>query len=560
MYSIGFKNFRRFEDFAPLAYSNITFLVGKNNSGKSTLVKAVLLMNSFLKGGRVDYFSFGNDVLNDANIVTYGRAFSQNGDTSEPLAFDFNIGDYRVIVRVSSDSMTSTVARVLYLSIEDLSRGYSFELVNEELTLSKVTISTEEQEGGHTSELRAQIKNLEHTLATTELKQSSKDYLALVDQLQNLIKRLNYLDAVAEEDLDYDDDYIDENEQVLSEEVESDLPFRITDSYDSSDSLLDILNAFLDKQEQIYLYKSKQAQSQIDYVEDFEAYRAFYTELFQIRQSVADYRRTIDGINQYYLGASNAKQSAFFSIRDSNNALAQAIHDYNLLGIQTGDVADRFLKHWMEVFELGTDYLIEEVGAGEGYLVLVERNGTRVHLADKGMGSSQLMLLLFRIAAIIRRHRSLTSLGLDLNQVANYQPPTQDDFGFGADHSTTRGPLVIIEEPESNLHPALQSRLCDLFLEVHNSFGIDFIIETHSEYIIRRSQVVVATEDYATTVGANPFSVVYFEREGTEHARQLHYLLDGTFDSDFGSGFFDEASISALQLMRIGRKKRKENA
>ncbi len=122
---------------------------------------------------------------------------------------------------------------------------------------------------------------------------------------------------------------------------EETLRFQIEDSYNDRDSLLDILNDFLDKHEKLYLYKSSQIQKGED-VEDFENYRAFYTDLFQIRKSVDSYKDTVEEINQYYLGAANTKQSAFFSIRDRSNALAQAIHDFNLLGIQKGDKADIF--------------------------------------------------------------------------------------------------------------------------------------------------------------------------------------------------------------------------
>ena len=40
---IGFSNFRKFADFPEIDLGDITILVGGNNSGKSTLVKAFLL-------------------------------------------------------------------------------------------------------------------------------------------------------------------------------------------------------------------------------------------------------------------------------------------------------------------------------------------------------------------------------------------------------------------------------------------------------------------------------------------------------------------------------------
>ena len=57
---------------------------------------------------------------------------------------------------------------------------------------------------------------------------------------------------------------------------------------------------------------------------------------------------------------------------------------------------------------------------------------------------------------------------------------------------------VIIEEPEINLHPAFQSKLADMFVEAAKVFNIQFIIETHSEYLIRRLQYLTAKKDIKT--------------------------------------------------------------
>ena len=46
--------------------------------------------------------------------------------------------------------------------------------------------------------------------------------------------------------------------------------------------------------------------------------------------------------------------------------------------------------------------------------------------------------------------------------------------------------VIIIEEPESNLHPNLQSLLADLFIDAASKFKIQFILETHSEYLVRK--------------------------------------------------------------------------
>ena len=132
------------------------------------------------------------------------------------------------------------------------------------------------------------------------------------------------------------------------------------------------------------------------------------------------------------------------------------------------------------------------------------------------MGSIQLVVLLLRLAIAIKR----------------------------SERSGTR-PTIIVEEPEQNLHPAKQSQLAELFYKASSEFGLRFIIETHSEYLIRRSQVVVA-ENSDKEEWKNPFAVYYFLDNGAPYA--MEYRKDGKFSNEFGTGFFDEASNLAFKI------------
>lgn len=136
------------------------------------------------------------------------------------------------------------------------------------------------------------------------------------------------------------------------------------------------------------------------------------------------------------------------------------------------------------------------------------------------MGSIQLMMLLFALATSIKRN---------IGSV------------FGK-------PTVVIEEPEQNLHPMVQSRLADLLYDINSQFGLRFIIETHSEYLIRRSQVLVAEQcqNNSSWIVNNPFKVYYFPNDGIPY--DMVYRPDGRFSEEFGGGFFDEASNLAISL------------
>ena len=114
---------------------------------------------------------------------------------------------------------------------------------------------------------------------------------------------------------------------------------------------------------------------------------------------------------------------------------------------------------------------------------------------------------------------------------------------------------IIVEEPEQNLHPKLQSKLADLFFELNKTYGFNFIIETHSEYLVRRSQVIVAHENKKTSKDkrkkewVNPFKVYYFPADGYPY--DMEYASDGYFEKPFGKGFFNVSSELSLDLDRV---------
>ncbi len=125
MNKIGFQNFRKFKHFQMIDYSGITFLVGPNNSGKSTLVKALLLFNNYIKSNDNSKFAFGNQILEEANIVTYGRA-KYNMAENNQINFQFQFGDYLILMAITGED-DKDIAEVTFINIIDYSTGFQFE-------------------------------------------------------------------------------------------------------------------------------------------------------------------------------------------------------------------------------------------------------------------------------------------------------------------------------------------------------------------------------------------------------------------------------------------------
>ena len=81
---------------------------------------------------------------------------------------------------------------------------------------------------------------------------------------------------------------------------------------------------------------------------------------------------------------------------------------------------------------------------------------------------------------------------------------TLSDVGFGVSqvlpalvllYYVPEGSTVLMEQPEIHLHPAVQSGLADVMLNVAEVRNIQIIVESHSEHLMRRLQRRVAEQE-----------------------------------------------------------------
>ena len=64
------------------------------------------------------------------------------------------------------------------------------------------------------------------------------------------------------------------------------------------------------------------------------------------------------------------------------------------------------------------------------------------------------------------------------------------DLGFYLRHGAQRGHLLMVDEPELNLHPANQRRVARLFARLVN-LGVKVFITTHSDYIVKELNTLI---------------------------------------------------------------------
>lgn len=532
MKKIAFSNFRRFQDFPLLELGKISIIVGRNNSGKSTMVKAFLLFLDYLQNQQYNEFSFSNKSLEDANIVTFGRA-KNNQSEENKIIFKFHLDEFLFVIQISG-SQDDTSVRVDSLLIFDDKNNIELliDYQAKDVKIKKSELINNKEayvnNGLILVDLYEERDDLENITNKSYFIKSSAEGLRIIDQLNKIKKQIENL----EKEMNSNNDNIIYYNELFekSYDLKSDIFSDMTENNVIQEIVSDYFyqNNIALKKSIEYRHKNYNELLDIKGINNNDFEEIIENNRHHVLKSIDKALNTIQKTKIYYLGANPSKQSALFSLRDKQNNLAQAIHDFKQSKILDGESEYEFVQYWMEQFEVGVNFEIKFY-AGEAYeFYVIDKEGLKAHLADKGMGSLQAMMIILSVATLLRKHKN------NLNYIT-----------------------VIVEEPELNLHPALQGELAMFFHDVNKEYGIEFIIETHSEYLIRKSQNILVKEEYTNDGGLNPhpFKLYYFDVENGPY--EMKYQENGKFDRKFGKGFFDYSDELEVETYKLNLKKNK---
>jgi len=142
------------------------------------------------------------------------------------------------------------------------------------------------------------------------------------------------------------------------------------------------------------------------------------------------------------------------------------------------------------------------------------------------------------------------------NDVTSEFSPVNVGFGFTytlpvitAILSAKKGDLIIIENPESHLHPQGQAKLGELIARAAND-GVQLIIESHSDHLFNGIRVAIKNG----LIKTDDVSVFYFERDekSGEHISTIEQPViesNGRI-SHKPKGFYDEYSRQLDELIK----------
>ncbi|MFK7700160.1 DUF3696 domain-containing protein [Pseudomonas caspiana] len=256
-------------------------------------------------------------------------------------------------------------------------------------------------------------------------------------------------------------------------------------------------------------------------------------------QSIDQIENTLSSV--HYLGP--LRMTPFRSYKISNQASNVGINGENtpfaLSRLQTLHTKDKTSKRqnqqkfnnftkWFEMIFPGQSVATEQ---SEDVVRLKVGNSERIDsIADVGFGFSQVLPILVQAAAM------------------------------------DAGETLIIEQPELHLHPKAQVAFAK-FLTAAAKTGVKFIIETHSEHILKGLQLHISNTTVkksdpkildSLSLASEDLKIYYFNKDDSFEVMNLNQW--GEIDGGWPRGFFDESYNISSQLVRNKVMNFSENA
>jgi len=452
---VSMVNFKSFDHITVLKlYSPTTLLIGKNNSGKSTLLEAILFLEEICNSENQMQLKLNgakrhrHKLRNAKQIINYDTDYKQ-----------FHIGG----------RLNNHTIEFFYLSVDDQ--------LNPEFDY--VTLSDDETRF-YTIQLNRESGNVFTLTAVYEYIQS----------LCNPGTRFNNTD---------------EHGQDIRTEIE------ITGN-----------STFTSIPEIIYDLITTNTRKNLYYLNEISNIDQLPNKI----KDILDFK-----VDQIRPSLSVRNRLMSMEATDDFSSVIRILYEYKL---KPGDNRDTFIKKWIREFNLGTDYKIDfyqDIGFS---ISLKSEKGEWENLSDKGYGSSQLVTLIFGIVAYSNLNENKT--------------------------------ILVVQEPETNLHPDFAANLAEVFQDAVKLFNATFIIETHSEYLVRKYQLLIAEskmnpdEISINNILSKKDARREEEMEYYHRINKIKINENGQLSDEFGKGFYDISRNLALEQYRIQRKKERGDA
>ena len=264
-----------------------------------------------------------------------------------------------------------------------------------------------------------------------------------------------------------------------------------------------------------------------------------------------------------YASSSRVEASPYYSLSDNSsfsNTLkkyfdARRIYREKNLQKKYDFEVGAYVNYWIHELEIGDSISFDIIPNLDIVSPKLHKHpeDEGCFLTDVGFGVTQLLSVLITVETQILSRIIDASASKGVNRIVGLRNLFKMYDNWGHDELKMRNFLydtIAIEEPEIHLHPKYQSKLAEMFVEAYKKWGVHFVIETHSEYLVRRLQIYVA-ESYKKGSEDNPIGVLYVTGKDPLFAYDMGFQKNGKFEHKFGDGFFNVADDAALELFDL---------
>lgn len=130
---------------------------------------------------------------------------------------------------------------------------------------------------------------------------------------------------------------------------------------------------------------------------------------------------------------------------------------------------------------------------------------------------------------------SLTDVGFGISQ---FLPIIVADLQLG-ENST-----LLVAQPEIHLHPQIQAKFADYLIKMSQEQNKNYIIETHSEYIINRLRLGIVKEE----ISSDDLKTYYLEKDKKGVKKyDLNFLKNGQIENA-PEGFFETYMLDVMNI------------
>ncbi|HGF6562461.1 DUF3696 domain-containing protein [Providencia sp. wls1922] len=513
---IGLKNFRSFTDRTFIELKPITVFVGKNSSGKSSLLRTFPLLRQSVEenttgpilwyGRYVDFGDF-SDVLSrnsEAKEITFSFLLAVPDDMMQKYTYyRINNSDKKNSHNYIETELTvyskdkKTKAKAIKLKLDDANIELYFDDNNNTKLQIKSGEKILEKEGMIARNLGQFIPNI-HMKSKTESPISSTSFY-LRQQRQDRILELSFIDIASKMIQRYFHKNSDLNQ--------------ITDSFKRigfySKSNTEELVKFLFKEQKTFTKNFSVYRNEI--IDELYP----YTIGWNINNIIDIVNLSLSESckNVKYIAPLRATSERFYRFQDLQ--VNEIDHTGSNLAMLLNSLKANDRLKFEEWTKSNFDFTIKVEQSGSHFAILINtgENNENYNISDMGFGYSQVIPI-------------VTAIWLETERRT----------------ITQKKPITfIIEQPELHLHPSYQHNLAKIFAKVvtkakENKVDLKIIFETHSQTMIEALSECIEDD---TGLTEDDVSILVFEKNEKQQTvvRKSYFDEEGTLQN-WPIGFF----------------------